>query len=142
MGRTGQPYRRDLTDRNSGIRTEERVSSNHVHLVVQESVGDGISCRVLDDSDHPRRHEAGCAHLCPGTGNFGYLDGATHVGHLDPPASPPGGDFEPFCYRAAHVDEHLDAVTFHENHRNRALISRGLSGLLSALNRQSGIGHS
>ena len=69
---------------------------------------------MFDDSDNARRHEPRRSYRRAGTGHLGNLDGATHVGHLDTPARTPGRNLESLCDRASRVDEHLDAVTFHD----------------------------
>src|SRR5918997_2862936 len=67
---------------------------------------------MLDESEHPGRHEPGRAHRRATTGNLGDLDDAATVGDLHPSTVAggldlvgPGG--------ATGVDDDLSAVTLH-----------------------------
>src|SRR2546421_3885475 len=67
---------------------------------------------VLDESDHPTRHELRSTYRCGATGHLGNRHHAPASRDLHPPTSTSG-----FYFVSTHVatciDDDLDAITFH-----------------------------
>lgn len=70
-------------------------------------------CRVLDDRDNARRHEAADAHRVSRTSELRNLDHAARSGHFNAPARACRRDLESPRAPGPSIDDYLDHVSDH-----------------------------